>query len=247
MTSEQRPLISALVPTKIEPGENAEQRLTWLAMALLSLHQQTLRPDEIIIPVQETGVLDGGRLERACEKLEIKTTIVVNDTPSVATSFNLGLAMCRGRYVARLDHDDIAFADRFEIQIREMREFKLRVSATQIQYLVDGVGIVNAPECPQDHDDIAKMLPHTNPIVHSTVMYDREAVLNVGGYSEGYPMCGDWTLWLKLLRADAKFRCVPRVLNYYRKHAAQVTPESQEQQAKSIEKLLCRYRAGEAI
>lgn len=56
-----------------------------------------------------------------------------------------------------------------------------------------------------------------------TAMVRRSAFLAVGGFPEGTHPVEDWRLWLALLDAGARFRCVPVKTWLYRFHDANAT------------------------
>jgi len=60
------------------------------------------------------------------------------------------------------------------------------------------------------------------PYVDAMALFDRRALLDVGGYSADHPWMGweDYDLWLKLAEAGKRIALVPEVLTAYRVHPA---------------------------
>ncbi|WP_293861370.1 glycosyltransferase family A protein [uncultured Alsobacter sp.] len=104
------PLVSVLVP--------AFNAAPFLAEAIGSLLAQTLTDFELIV-VNDGSTDETGAIARSFADPRIR----VHDLPvnmGEAQAANLGLALARGRYLARLDADDIALPHRLAMQVAEL-------------------------------------------------------------------------------------------------------------------------------
>jgi len=186
-----------------------------LRLALDSIAQQTLAPDEVVI-VKDAGLPEG--LERvvqaAGERLKIRA-VQLDDQVDLGTALQRGMLECSHDVIARVDTDDISRPDRF---------------AKQIAYLegnpdVDVVGswvseFDRSPEriyawkkFPLSHDGIHRLAKRRNPMGHMTVMFRKTAVLDAGNYQRfrGIGM-EDYDLWVRMLIKGARFANLPEPL-----------------------------------
>jgi glycosyltransferase involved in cell wall biosynthesis len=107
-----QPLVSVLLP--VHNGGRA------LLLAVWSILGQTLRDWELL-------VLDDGSTDAALAplgRLADERVRIVRDPVrrGLAGRLNLGIELARGRYFARMDHDDVAFPERLRKQVGFLEE-----------------------------------------------------------------------------------------------------------------------------
>jgi cellulose synthase/poly-beta-1,6-N-acetylglucosamine synthase-like glycosyltransferase len=138
-------------------------------------------------------------------------------------ALNCALQAARGRYVANLDHDDLARPARLERQ------------AAYLDWH-PAVGVLGAwAEVISTQDKVVKTWKYpTRPalarwgmyfsatVLHSAVMARRELLLQAGGYSSYHRFAVDYQLWLRLLW-QTHFANLPRCLAAYRISPEQVS------------------------
>jgi len=122
----------------------------------------------------------------------------VNQYPDISKTLNQGLAVARGKYIARVDDDDYWIAP-------EKLEKQIAFLETHTDHVLVGTGVIVVDDAGNERyrylkreDDAAirRGALAANPFTHSTVMYRRDAALSVHGYEKYY--AEDWMLWLKL-------------------------------------------------
>ncbi len=161
-----------------------------------------------------------------------RLTVITNVTNlGLARSLNLGLGQARGRYVARLDADDVAMRDRLELQLAVMRERPgLAVLGSAVME-IDGAGAPGGLHVPPTGD--AGVRWHAlfgSPFFHPTVVIDRDALERHGlRYDEQFAESEDYDLWTRLLEHEPGDNLtVPLVLR--RVHAGQASKRRGELQ-----------------
>lgn len=132
---------------------------------------------------------------------------------------NEGLREARGRYVVRIDADDLSPADRIQKQcdfLANNPNFRACVSYWQAY---DGSRLVpgSITTVPTDGQVFCWYLLLRSPSLHSSVCYERSAMLEIGGYRE-LPLSQDYRLWCELTRRRW-LGVMPEVLSYVRTHA----------------------------
>lgn len=131
-------------------------------------------------------------------------------------SLNLGLSICKGEYIARMDADDIAVINRFERQILFMENNpQVGVCGSWVQ----AFGRVNSlVRLPVSNDNLKIKLLEKCPFYHSSVML-RKQVFNYYGikYNPSFNHAEDYQLWADL-SGKTDFYIIPEVLLKYRTH-----------------------------
>lgn len=174
----------------------------YLAECIESLLQQTMNPDEIVI-VKDGSLTEEleGVLENYSRKYPQLFNIVgYEKNHGLGYALAYGLERCKHELVARMDTDDIARKDRFEIQIREFKKDKeLAVCGSHIIEFSKNVNIEKARrKVPLMDEDIKSKGKYRDPFNHMTVMFRRSKILEVGNY-ESCLLMEDSVLWAKLL------------------------------------------------
>jgi glycosyltransferase involved in cell wall biosynthesis len=196
------------------------ERYDYLLKSINSLLAQTYTNFEIIVV-----------LEKSDKQLEIEEFLKDIDDDRIkiiknkeklgfAASLNVGIDVAKGKYIARMDDDDIAMLQRFQIQVDFMEKNP-------------NVGIVggNMQVFGNNHETFAvfsedRFIKATTlfcvPFMHPTVMMRKKMFdENNLRYDPDY-FTEDYELWS---RAVYCFECanIPKVLTFYRSHGSQAT------------------------
>ena len=131
-------------------------------------------------------------------------------------SLNIGLEHASGKYIARMDADDISDQYRLVTQYNFL-ESKPEISVCGSNHsLIDENGkSVSNVALPENDKKIKRALFFKNPICHPSVMYRRDLVVSVGGYSGGL-YAEDYDLWTRLSLKKVKFHNIQKNLLGYR-------------------------------
>lgn len=118
----------------------------------------------------------------------------------VAKSLNLGMEMAKGRFIARMDADDISLPNRLEDQVRFMTaDPGIGISGGWIRYF--GNGLPHTLRVPEKHEEIAAYMLFENPICHMTVIMRKTVVEeNSLRYNEKFTRSEDYELWTRAIR-----------------------------------------------
>lgn len=132
-------------------------------------------------------------------------------------SLNFGCSLAKGDYIARMDSDDIALANRIEKQVFILETDKsISVVGSDI-ILIDNYGdVVGNRRYPTENRKIIKMMHFVNPIAHPTVMFRKEIFESLGGYDEDFTNAEDLELWLRWSNKKVVFSNIPECLLKYR-------------------------------
>lgn len=184
-----------------------KEKPQYLREALLSVLHQTRIPDEIVL------IEDGPLTEELYQVIEeIKNEYLQLKTYQIKENVQLGRALAKGvelcehELVARMDTDDIAVENRFEMQYGYMVEHP-DVAVTggfMEEFDEEDKEYHKIKKMPLEMSEIRKYARYRNPLNHMTVMFRKSAVLEAGGYRH-FPYLEDYDLWVRMLAKGACF------------------------------------------
>lgn len=204
----------------------------FLAEAVESVLAQTFPDFEFI--VIDDGSTDGTTtLLGECQKRDARVRVYHQDNKGLIESLNRGCSLARGRYIARMDADDVAVKDRLMWQIEFMeRHPEVGVVGGAVQF-INALGEPgNRCLLPTSNREIQSALLSNCVLVHPTVLMRKDAFVSVGGYRKIMVDAEDYDLWLRI--ADHfQLANLPAVVLKYRHHPDQVSVRKRNQQALS--------------
>lgn len=180
---------------------------------------QTCRPEQIVL------IADGPLTEELeavlaawTEKLQDKLTLCRNELNlGLTKSLNKGLRQATGKYIARMDSDDISHPRRFEIQTRFLAEHPdIAVVGGSIQEFNDSSECLNTRHYPTDSESIRKYICKASPLAHPNVMMRKDIFDSGITYDERYRTSQDIALWYDILDKGYKISNVDDVTLYFR-------------------------------
>lgn len=189
---------------------------TFFDMAVESIVQQTVPPNEIVLtvdgPIPEC-------IQTVIEKYREKMTMISFQVIYLERNMGHGEARrvsfehCTHELIALMDADDLSVPNRFQKQLACFAaDPELDIVSGIIQEFVDtpentaGKRIV-----PQSDGEIKEYMKRRCPMNQVAVMFRKRAVEQAGGYLDWY--CDeDYYLWIRMALAGKKFANVPDVL-----------------------------------
>lgn len=125
--------------------------------------------------------------------------VLFSETPGIVNALNLGIRKTEGKFIARLDSDDLVHPARFETQINFLQSNpEVVLLGSQMTLINDAGNVVGRTKYPNNHEQIVKLLKYQNCIGHPSVMLRRDALESVNGYRNSYTGAEDLDLWLRL-------------------------------------------------
>jgi glycosyltransferase involved in cell wall biosynthesis len=185
---------------------------------IASIEAQTFRDWEYVL-IDDASTDATPEILAAAARKNPKLRIVRRDHaagPYVAA--NEGLRLARGKWIVRTDADDLSPAHRIERQVAflsQHREFRACVSFWQ-GFNQSGPLSHTVTPIPMSSGVFRWYLMLRSPSIHSSVCYEREAILELGGYRE-LPLSQDYRLWCEMSRRNW-LGTIPEVLSYVRYH-----------------------------
>jgi glycosyltransferase involved in cell wall biosynthesis len=206
-----RPLVTVLMP--VFNGEK------YLNDAIQSIIDQTYNNFEFLI-------LDDGSTDNSVKIVKSHNDhrichITSTFNRGIEKTLNEGLELAKGKYIARMDCDDISLPCRLHNQVTFMEQNpEVGVLSAAMQTIKNGRR-ANIRRWPTTDDEIKIHLLFQNPLSHPVIMLRKET-LNGFYYPEDCKYAEDYRLWT-MLSNQTKFANLPEVLLQYRIHVNQIT------------------------
>lgn len=208
----ENPLITVLMPTF-----NSEN---YIAETLWSVFEQTCSDFEVLIMDEAGSSPETAEVISLFEDDRIR--LIRNETRlGLAESLNEGIRIARGKYIARIDADDLAKEDRFELQadfLEKHDEYGL-CGSRQHHFGVDNDFV---HEVAIEHEDIKAALIYGCEVCHSTIMIRKDLFLSNNLFYDNTKKAEDYELWTRAIH-KFKFHNLKEVLGEYRIGADNIT------------------------
>lgn len=220
------PLVTVLLPVY-----NAESHL---AEAVQSILNQTFRDFEFLI-------INDGSTDRSAEIIasfnDERIRMVSNESNlKLITTLNKGLDLARGKYIARMDADDISLPNRLQRQVEFMEAHpEVGICGTWFRSFGTHSTVVKYPE---KDEDIRVMMLYQIPFSHPTVMLRREVLekRHIRFLSE-FIHAEDYEAWVRLM-PFTRFANLPEILLQYRLHGQSVSSSHRDIQDRNTYKII---------
>ena len=193
----------------------------YLPECIASLRAQTLEDFEVLV-VDDGSTDQSPKLLSAWAAEDSRVSLVRQARGGIVHALEAGRARARGRYLARMDADDVAEPIRFAEQLALLEgRPDLAGCGAGVRYFprteVRGGGRryedwINAIRTP---DDVERNLFIECPLAHPTFFLRADIVENVGGYVErGWPE--DYDLLFRVWRSGGRLASVDQLLLRWR-------------------------------
>jgi glycosyltransferase involved in cell wall biosynthesis len=189
------PLISIILPVY-----NAAP---YLHDALDSLRAQTFTDFEIIA-IDDGSTDDSLAILNTIAAIEPRLHITTQPNAGVSITLNRALDRATGRYIARMDADDISLPHRLATQLDFLNAHPaIALVGSWDQRLNHTPPLIR--QFPTDPDHLAAAMLFRNPISHPTVMWDRERTGDIR-YDSRWNYIEDYALWATLTKDECGTR-----------------------------------------
>lgn len=227
----------------ILPFYNAENTLKAAAESIL---QQTFDDFELLL-------INNKSTDRSCEiaqhlsNTDSRIQLLNETNQSVACAMNCGLKNAKGKFLARMDADDIAQSQRLEKQVKflednpeigligsEVKYVPHNESTAGFQRFVDWANSFHTPEEIQLNRFVEI------PLVNPTILFRRKFFEKYGGCLNGdFPE--DYEMQLRYLEAGVKMSKIPEQLIEWHDYATRLTRTDKRYSIEAFFRIKARY------
>ena len=156
----------------------------------------------------------------------------------LVSSLNRGWRLASGEYIARMDADDIAKADRLEKQLRFLKDNNYDFVGAGIQH-IDESGNLISPQLsfPETPKAIRKLTKKSNCVPHPTWLMKKSVMQALDGY-RNIPYCEDFDFVLRAQNHGFKLGNVQELGLFYRIRSNGISSSNQ-----AVQRLTANYLA----
>lgn len=211
----------------------------FLAAAVRSILEQTYENFEFVIV--DDGSTDGSA--QILNSLDDSRIVLFTNSENkgLIYSLNFGISVARGRYIARMDADDIAVKFRLQKQVDFLKKHPECAVCGTWARLMDAQGKLGRTwKRVTQPDEVHAALFFQSPLIHPTVMGKSE-VFKAHPYNSEAAHCEDYALWLELAERGYRLCNLGEVLLHYRVHGSNISVVKAQIQRQHADEMLQRH------
>jgi glycosyltransferase involved in cell wall biosynthesis len=168
-------------------------------------------------PDFELLAMDDGSTDRSAEIIHSYSDPRINYVScphDFVSTLNRGIEMAQGKYIARIDHDDLMTPERLKIQYNFMEVHpEIAACGACMQTFGNSSYTINVLT---EHNDIVQYMILGNPMANPTAFYRRSVLMEHNiRHEEGYSFADDYKLWSEIAKVG-KLANIPKILTKYR-------------------------------
>jgi glycosyltransferase involved in cell wall biosynthesis len=170
---------------------------SYLSQAIDSILSQTYKNFEFII-VDDGSTDDSyATINKYSDK---RLKVFHNKNQGLQKSLNFGISKATGKYVARMDQDDVSAPQRIEKQVRLLeKNSQIAILGTSFSLIDERGKLINHSYHLDRPEDLKLEFFTRNPFGHGTVMLRKSILEDVGAYDEKEQV-EDYELWYRILK-----------------------------------------------
>jgi glycosyltransferase involved in cell wall biosynthesis len=211
-SNQTSPIISIVMPVY-------NVKLEYLQESIESILKQTFADFELLI-------IDDGSTETQgiewLETLQDPRIRLIRNQHDFINSLNRGIVESQGKYIARMDADDIMLPHRLQVQYNYMEEHsEIDVCGSWVEIFGMKKRTIQTHT---DHKQIVTSMLQYNPMSHPSIIIRKSRLNNKKQlYKYNYLCTEDYKLWTDLIKEGKYFANIPQVLLLSRSSENQVT------------------------
>lgn len=203
------PLVSVIM--SVYNGEK------YLVQAIDSILNQTYQNFEFII-IDDCSTDNSSHILQEYAKKDSRIKIIKKEKNIGIKGFienlNLGISIAEGKYIARMDADDISLPERFQKQVIFLENNpKISMVGAQIDFINEKNEIIGEKTGALEHEEIVKKMTSQIQLFHPVIMFRNHQNIK---YREKFIYCEDYDLYLNLITQGKKLANINEKLLHYR-------------------------------
>jgi glycosyltransferase involved in cell wall biosynthesis len=214
----QKPIVSVVMAVR--------DGAAFLGESLDSVRAQTFEDLEAV-------VVDDGSTDRSPEiladfaRIDERVRVVRQHGDGLSLALNRACSEARGRYLARLDADDVALPERLALQIAFLEAHPDVAVVGGAGIFIDEHGMeLGTAQYPSDADEVAAVLDSgRTPLMHPAATMRAAAFHATSGYRAVVDGAEDYDLWMRIA-SHGRIANLPEVVIRYRLHGDQSSTRS---------------------
>lgn len=194
------------------------EKLEWLELSIESILNQTYRSFEFIIILDNPNNKEIEELLVRYSKKDKRIRLYKNKTNiGLVKSLNKALKLSNGRFIARMDADDISIEHRLETQLKYLKENPdIKLIGCNWKCIDEKNNILfEHGKLPTNYKFIKKNIKYNNMFLHPSWMFDSSILKVITEYRE-MTYCEDYDFITRLLSSGIKISNINQYLILYR-------------------------------
>ncbi|MBO5453226.1 MAG: glycosyltransferase [Clostridia bacterium] len=214
---------------------------TYLAEAIESVRNQIFKNWELII-INDCSTDSTSKILADFSLRDDRIKVHTNEVNlRLPTSLNKAISLSSGKYIARMDADDICLPDRLEKQYKFMEQNPdVALSSCRFMTVKNGVYMSGGAGGRCDSKALKAMLLVANPLLHPGVIA-KSVVMKEFNYDVTLTCTEDLELWTRMAMKNQKIEILDECLLIYRLHDKQITSTTLERQHTEVLKIQQKY------
>jgi glycosyltransferase involved in cell wall biosynthesis len=198
MSRKENPHMPEPKITVLMPAYNAGK---YIREAVSSVLAQTFTDFELMI-------VNDGSTDNTLEIIgsfnDERIVVIHQSNKGVAAALNTGLKYARAACIARFDADDICYSNRLQVQYDFMQAHpEYSIVGSEADYMdTNGEYLFTHQLAGYSYNEIQNLDFKVCPLIHSCVMYKKQAIIAAGGYNEHAYTFEDHFLWASILKTE---------------------------------------------
>ena len=171
--------------------------------------------------------------------------IIEQGNIGLTKSLNVGLRIAKGKYIARIDADDISMPNRLVEQKKFMEvNTDIALVGSDAILIDENDQYMGHAVYPTSHKMLIKRLklPLYSVFPHSSIFFQRDVIMKLNGYNENFIMSQDQDLYLRLLSEKHKIACINKPLVKLRINLSGPTYRDDNQLIYGLAAIISYYR-----
>lgn len=168
--------------------------------SIVSICEQTFKEFEFIIVIDNPNNKEIIDKVNELKKKDKRIKVLINDENiGLASSLNKAIDVAKGKYILRMDADDISLTNRIEKLLNEIKKEKnIILIGSNAEIINESNEIIGSLEVPTEYETIKKMMKIKNCFIHPSVLFRKDYFIKVGRY-RNFPCAQDYDLFLRMI------------------------------------------------
>lgn len=169
----------------------------FLAESIQSVLDQSFKNFEFII-IDDGSKDNSLEVIRSYEALDSRIRVIAQKNQGLAKSLNTAIENSKGKYIARIDADDLCYKSRLQKQFAFMEENQsIDLIGSSVDVIDENGSITASKMQASSFDEIFKKRYFTSPILHITFFGKKSFFECNNGYRENFIFAQDYDLVLR--------------------------------------------------
>ena len=188
----------------------------YLVQAIDSILNQTYQNFEFII-IDDCSTDNSSHILQEYAQKDSRIKIIKKEKNIGIKGFienlNLGISIAEGKYIARMDQDDVSLPERFQKQVDFLENNpEITLVGAQLNLINEQNKITGEAIAALQHRDIVKRITSQIQLFHPVIMFRKDQNIQ---YREKFLYCEDYDLYLNLITQGKKLANLnEKLLNY---------------------------------